>query len=523
MMFAGGSLINWDLQTGGPLGTIFPDWKIPDMKPFSFTHSEDGKAVAVAYKTNYSAKGCPTYIYTYNLLSMTYIRYQHASSEQVIYPIWSHDGCYHYATISPVLGIRIWKSPFISEYPRTKEVKSLPIPNEIVDGSNFLFLPALSRLAFTLKDSIQIWDAKASKLLLKSKFTPTWLPDMRYPPRSSFSSDGHFFASASATREVYVWRESPTGYVFHQQLPFLTSPFPSPGPQLSPNGKSIIIAANSKIHQLQTRNHILSLPSFSTQGTYQHHFILEFFPNEKFAAFVRWKGNMVTILDLQSGEQRWITDMGVQSDCLGITGSTVIVVGEGKIVAWNLPGQDNTNISIHDSIQTTILKDLPSPHDLGDPMYMSISPDLSYIMVMRAPTPLSGYTLELDDVSTGRCLAKIQIHNALRPQFTQDKHVVWARNCDSFGEYCEIVGDSISGTVELKLQTTQGPSRILFQESPHGHNVTDYGWVLSPTGKQLLWLPHHWRSDEWYRTWGGQFLGLSHCDLSDVVILEFFE
>ena len=305
MMFAGGSLINWDLQTGGPLGTIFPDWKIPDMKPFSFTHSEDGKAVAVAYKTNYSAKGCPTYIYIYNLLSMTYIRYQHASSEQVIYPIWSHDGCYHYATISPVLGIRIWKSPFISEYPRTKEVKSLPIPNEIVDGSNFLFLPALSRLAFTLKDSIQIWDAKASKLLLKSKFTPTWLPDMRYPPRSSFSSDGHFFASASATREVYVWRESPTGYVFHQQLPFLTSPFPSPGPQLSPNGKSIIIAANSKIHQLQTRNHTLSLPSFSTQGTYQHHFILEFFPNEKFAAFVRWKGNMVTILDLQSGEQRW--------------------------------------------------------------------------------------------------------------------------------------------------------------------------------------------------------------------------
>ena len=46
------------------------------------------------------------------------------------------------------------------------------------------------------------------------------------------------------------------------------------------------------------------------------------------------------------------------------------------------------------------------------------------------------------------------------------------------------------------------------------------GWVLSPIGKKLLWLPRRWRSNEVYRTWGGRFLELLHYELPEAVILE---
>ena len=43
------SLVSWDLQTGGPLGTIPSGLRDPYMKTLSLTHSEDGEMVAVVY------------------------------------------------------------------------------------------------------------------------------------------------------------------------------------------------------------------------------------------------------------------------------------------------------------------------------------------------------------------------------------------------------------------------------------------------------------------------------------------
>ena len=88
----------------------------------------------------------------------------------------------------------------------------------------------------------------------------------------------------------------------------------------------------------------------------------------------------------------------------------------------------------------------------------------------------------------------------------------------------EIFEDSGSGAIGL------GPlGEAVFQpelfpfDSTCGYEVTDDKWVLSPTQERLLWLPQHWRSYWKYRIWNRQFLGLIHRELSDVVILEFFE
>ena len=522
--------ISWDLQTGGRLSIIAVRVDMPATECLSFKHSEDGKMVAAAYRSSNSSDDngrCSTLIYTYDLLSGKHVGSHHIPERQIIYPIWTHDEYFRFATIDS-RSITIWQSPFTLEHPPV-EVASFPVPDGITDANHFLFLPSLSRLAFILEDTIQVWDLKTLKLLLKSELVPYLGDEWNFRPCGSLTSDGRFFAYTNLDGEVCVWEESPTGYLLHQQLPFFAS-LSYPGPRLSPNGESIIIPLDSKIHRWHTRDQDLSLPSVSDKGSGRRKFLLGFSANEKFAAFWRRKENTVTIIDLQSGEPKWVASVGVDvgcSGCLGMAGSTVVLVNEEKIITWNLPVADSAfNASIDDSVRTTVLHHSSKPHSLGTPIYMSIFPDLSRIVVARSPQHTPFYSLEVDNVSTGLCFASIKTNNAMEPLFTQDGREVWAGYDLRSGkwEQCEIIEDSKSGTIKLKVQITHHDLLSeVFRESSRGYTVTDDRWVLSPSQKRLLWLPHSWRSGEWGRAWGGRFLGLLHDELSEVVVLECLE
>ena len=504
-------LISWDLQTGGPLGTIRPRLGSSYDKPISFKHSKDGKLIAAAFKPWDLDGGDIKYsslIHTYDHHSGRPVGSHRFPEGRIIDPIWTHDEYLQFATID-LKSIRIWQSPFTLEHPPV-EVASFPVPDGITDANQLLFLPPLSRLAFVLGDTIQVWDVKAPKLLLKSEFTHSqW-----FLPKSSFSSDGCFFAYTAEGEGVHIWKKSPAGYLPYQQLPFSHV-----APRFSPNTESIIISPGSKIHRLHTRDQDPSLPGVSTKDSNRDNFTLGFSPDENFAVFARKTESTVTIIDLKSGEQKWNTDVGLEIGCVGMAGDTVIVVGEDSIVTWNLPGGDRTfNASINSIVRTTILDPLLPFHNLGMPHYISISPDLSRIVVTRFGE--HGASLEVDDVSTGSCLVSISTGSSpLRPQFTQDGREVWAQNHGSFTEQCDIIEDSKSGTIELKLRRREGQLRV----SSRGYVVTDGGWVLSHSQKRLLWLPHRWRSGEWGRVWDGQFLGLLDGELSEVVVLEFLE
>ena len=514
-------ICSWDLQTGAPHGVISGEWGLSHV--FSFTYSNDGKVIAVAYKGVGDEGNSIVFdnsFSTYDLHSRTLVGAHRAPEGEIIYPIWTHDEHFRFATVTRD-SIRIWQSKFDLKHPSV-EVESFPVPEEITHTINFLFLPARSRLVFILRGSIRIWDVRASKLLLKLEFKQRISSSMSSPPTCSFSSDGRFFAFAATAGEVYVWKESPTGYVFHQQLSFLTD---ISRPQFSPNGKSIIVSLPSMLHRWRTRDQVLTLPSTSTRDTLKYPFTLGFSPNEKFAVFARQNRKMVTVFDLQSGERRWIIDMGVEIDCLGMTEDTVVVFGEEKVAIWNLPDGDCTfHTSVNDSIPLRTSEDLPRYTILGNPADITISPDLNNIVVARSVLPMLGQcTLEVYDIPTRRRTARIETTNLMTLLFTQDGHEVWAESDGSFREQSKIIKDSKSGTIKLNTKTTEGPARVIFRESSHGHNVTDGWWVLSPARKHLLWLPHYWRSHGGNRKWGGRFLGLLHRDLPEVVILEFFE
>ena len=513
-------LISWDLQTGGQLGVIALGMDTPGTRCLSFKHSKDGKTVAVAYKFHNSNRQYNTFINTYDLLSgRSVVSRQIPEGRDIIDPIWTHDKYLRFATIDP-RSIRIWQSPFTLEHPPV-EVMSFPAPDGITDAHHFLFFPSLSRLAFTLIDTVQVWDLETPKLLLESE-----LPSLIsfHLPVGSFSSDGRFFAHLDRLGVARVWVESPVGYLLHQRLPFSPS-HNSPGPRLSPNGKSITLSLSRTIHRWHTRDQDLSLPSVSTDDSGRSTFTLGFSADEKFAAFARRGENTVTTINLQSGEPRWIANVGVEIDCLGMARSTVVLVGEEKIVTWNLPGGDSAfNASIDESVRTTVLHHSSKRHSLGSPTHMSITPDLSRIIVTRLRPQTFEGSLEVDDVSTGLCLASIETRCGMRPWFTQDGREVWA-GYDFLKEWeqCEIIEDSESGAIMLKIQGTHGRQSGVLQLSSSGYAVTDGGWVLSPSQKRLLWLPQRWRSYDSGRIWSGRFLGLLHGELSEVVVLEVLE
>ena len=502
-----GEVITWDLQTGGCLSEIRREF--PSLHPVqSFTHSKDGREVAVAYKP----LGHIEYkVYTFDLPSGTRLGPLIVSDGKLVTPIWTHNENLRFATIHPGL-ITIWEVEFTLKHPPT-QLESFPVPDEVLGGDEFLFLPALYRLAFTLIKTIQVRDVKASKLLFESEVKKR----LTSPTAYSFSSDGHFFAFATATDEFYVWKESPVGYVLHQQ----STPLPSELEwlHLSPNGRSIVFPLNDTINLWHAQDQTPLPPSPPTEKRSQEHFILTFSLDQKSAAFAQEGGNTVTILDLKSGNSWLNIDTGMEVECLGVAGDTVIVVDKEKIVTWNLPGGDHAfNAGINDSVRSVMLDRL----SLSNRFSRTLSPHLSFFAVTRKLE--FDFFLEIYDVHTGTCLASASSPLFRFLRFAQDGREVWLFDNDSEYEGWEIIKDDESGGMELKpLEETSRPSGTFPWRSHHGYEVTGDGWVLSPTQKRLLWLPHRWREDQKeYRLWNGRFLGLSH-RLSEGVILEFPE
>ena len=502
-LFTPSKLISWDIQTGGCQSEILPKPGEQFTVAASSTYSKSGKMVAVAC---FLANSSRFKVYTFDLPSRTCLG--SLSTGKLVTPIWTHDEYLRLAIIHPG-SITIWEVEFTLKHPPT-QVESFPIPDEVVDGKNFLFLPVLHRLAFTLNDTVQVRDVKASKLLLKSKYS-------HYSQTYSFSSDGHFFTSAVINGEFHVWKESPAGYALHQQPPFLFDGLEPPF--LSPNGRSIIFSLGSTINLWHTGDQTFSPPSPPTEE--ESYFLLAFSPNEKSAAFTQSETNVVTILDLPSGNLRLTIDTGMKVKGLGVTEGTVVVVDEGKIVTWNLPGGGRAfNASINDSVWTVMFEGCSFD-------FLSLSTDLSQIAGLGLHKQGVGYGLGIYDVSTGKLLASTESNWFYQPWFDRDEREVWTKT-DNFGggpqgDGWEIIKGSVSGAMELKpLEETLYPSRTFLWHSILGYQVTDDGWVLSPTRKRLLWLPHRWRSIQEYRLWSRRYLGLSHGQ-SEVVILEFLE
>ena len=508
---------SWDLQTGGLVSVIPPEPDINYGEYLSSTYSPDRKMIATSYWNNSSSTGT---IYTYNLLSGIPIQpiHSHQVSEGRIIPtIQTHGECAQFTTLQPG-SITIWEADFTSA-PTLVKIKSLPAPDmefpsqELDQKYDILFLPAFSWLASTLLDEVLVWDAQNSRFLLK--FSPLSPCDI-----VSFSPDSHFFACKTGGGVVYLWKESPIGYVLHQTVTLPSVPGYS-GIFLSPNGGSVVVFSGSTLHLWHTTDPITPPSSVPTQ-TFWVDFILEFSPDRIFSAFGQRYG---TVLNLRFGHVQLTIDTGMEVIGLKVTGGTITAISMGKVFTWNLPMGDcniNARANISDSIQTTTF----DCHKSNHPHRAFMSPNLNLIITSWH------HHLNIFNVSTGKYITDADLHGSA-PWFTLDGCEVWCRLFSTIGgsrtsgwAITEIDDGGSSHTALGPLGSAAQPLGGFPWESPYGYKITDDGWVLNPNGKQLMWLPHNWRLAGWdadYRKWAGQFLGLSQRGLQEPVILELLD
>jgi hypothetical protein len=514
---------SWDIQTGGPGGSVDVDF----VDFLSSAYSMDGRILAVLGSSWLDFTLVFT-IVTFDLLSWTHTRSYHAPEGRIVPPIWTHRDCLRFATVKPG-SIDIWEAEFTSVH-TPAIIGSFATPDDIADAERgqCLFLPALSQLAFAAQDTISIWDILDSRFSLNHSQIP-----VSAGLKMSFSSDGRFF-STSAGRNIYVWKKSPSRYVLHQMV---TLPSLYVVAVLSPDGETIIAVGGQTIYVWHTRNQIHFLPGASAYESGRSH-TLDFSSENVLSASVRHPGTTVTIRDLQSGDLWLDIDASMEIMCLRVTRSAVAVAGEGRVIIWNIPEEHcvGARASVEDSAHTATL-DL-SDLQLYGPREKSISPDLSRIAVLTHTPELLTQCLQIHDTSTGSRLADVEPFPQACLHIDLGEHEVWGdfghvmegwegiedRESKNVMEGWEVIEDRESGSTKLKpLSGDMSPQKLRPWNSRCGYKVTQDGWVLSPTEKRLLWLPHHWRSDDVRRIWSGRFLGLKQEGLPEAVILEFFE
>ena len=254
-------VVSWDLQTGGVITVIRWQGSARDSRrllPRSITYSTDGKIVGVCCSGNQDPNYSESNIFICNITSGTLI-HSHSLNDTVLLSnhIWTHGESLRFATADATT-ITIWEVGFISGA-APEEIETLPTPDGF-DNERPRFTelhPAPYRLAFVSRGRIRVWDGQNSRFLLECA-------DAEFGPSMSFSSDGRFFVCSTAERNVYLWKESPDGYILHGIL--ASNAWYGPPPLLAPNGKSIVTVGGRTIKSWRTRSITVPPSSISTQA-----------------------------------------------------------------------------------------------------------------------------------------------------------------------------------------------------------------------------------------------------------------
>jgi len=512
----GDFVVSWDLQTGGVTSVVRWEGQIRLAEVPSITYSANGKMVGVFYW--YRMDPSIT-ILTSNVTSGVCV--DHHSIDGGIplsKDIWACGGSLRFATAGATT-ITIWEVGVTSGATPT-EVETLPLPDSFnptvfpylhYDDINewFRFLPAPCRLALAFEDKVTVWDVRNSKCLLHCT-------DTEFFPNMSFSSDGRFFACSTTRSEVYLWKESPTGYILHDKLAVFSTV--DPIPLLSPNGESIVVFGDRTIRLWHTKSLTTPPSNILTQAPQRaRSFVLDFSPDGTLAVIARQRDDTVTVLNLKSGIPQLTIDASIGVCGLRVIGNTVVVIGAWKAITWNLPAGDfvpDARVGIEDSSWTINFPD--GDRELEDTLGASISSNSRRIALI-ARNKLSSEYLLIYDTSTGWSLGR-RYTMGHTPRFSPDGYNIWCANRGE-AEVWRIGGWPVLKPLE-QAADIEDPQKASPWGSSLGYRVTNDWWILGPDGKRLLMLPPPWQSDAVQRVWKGRFLALLHGGLPETVILE---
>ena len=494
-------VVSWDLQTGGVASVVRQQITMGvHSEIHSVTYSADGKMIGVLFLDLRHSKDSTIFIC--DVTSGAFV-HSHSTSgaKQFSTHTWTHGESLRFV-ISYATTITIWEVGFTPGATPTK-IETLPSPvdfNEVHPPPG-QFHPASCRLAYVSRGGVLIWDVRNSRKLLDCA-------DVKFLSKMSFSSDGHFFACSAIGSKIYLWKESPAGYTLRG---ILTSNIGFPTPLLSRNGESIVTFGSHVIQLSRTKGFTIPPPGTLTRNS-QHtkNFIVEF-SSDGISAVVAIQGdNTVTVLNLKSGASQLTLDAGMKVYGLGFIGNTVAVIGESKVVAWNLPAGDRVPGAYVDVESSSWTINLRSSSEYI-PISASISPDLRHIALY------DNEDLYVYSSSTGKILWKESSRGYRTNRFSPDGYDIWCADARGNAEVWRVRGGR--ETLEPLVGIEDPPEGYPWVSSC-GYRITDDWWILGPDRKRLLMLPPPWQSFPGLRVWKGRFLALLHVGLPEPVILE---
>ena len=514
-------VVSWELQTGGTVSVISESMgKFLPPKRTCLAYSTNGKMVGVLlqYHPFVLVFVCDitTGALVYSGRNRSPIR--RLGAQLYWYDMWAHGQCFRYACAGP-MAVTVWEITW-GEEAHLREIQMLSILDDVEstepteeDRASVVhpqFLPASYRLSLVHKKparGVQVWDAQGSKLLLHHM-------NLDCTPSATFSSDGQLFACPTRGFDIYLWKETPTGYVLHGKL---APTIPKPVPLLSPNGESIIAFGGSTVRLWHTE-HLTTGSSKIPTGTPQQfaNFILDLLPHRSLAVIAQQKAEAVTIIDLKSGAPQLTIDTGMGVYGLKVVKNTLVVMSKQMFATWDLPGGcclPGASMGAEDSTQKIHL----SGAWWGNVIATSISHDLLYIALLTEGL-LGVRHLFVYDASTGQQLADAAVTGDLL-WFTPDGRNIGCFVGEKNAEMRGITAQNSLGDATPICDVEDGRWGCPYVSS-HGYQVTNDGWVLGPSGKRLLMLPPPWQSDSSRRVWNGRFLALLHGTLAEPIILE---
>ena len=507
-------IVSWDLQTGGIVSVIrHPTSCCGNLEDCFLVYLTDGNMLGFSHQYLYDdgpgsdLSSGAVGISIFDVAAGIHICSHFSETKiQFLKNVWVHGGSLQFATADQTT-ITIWEvSPTLGTPPKMVGTSSAKLPDSF-DGMLGQPLPTSYQFVCTYMHEFQVWDAWNSKFLLKHKGTS--------PIRDiSFSPGGHFLACSPIGSQIHLWKESSTGYILHGKFPPIAE---RSRLCFSPDGKSIVTWGD---HVIQLWHTECSITPPSTQGPKENNkFVLDLSLDTMVAVIAMFKGNVVTVLDLEKGIPQLTIDVDMDVLGLGVIGSVISVICEKgstiKVVTWDIPRRDcvqNTRVSFEDSSGVV---ELETYGWASGACSASISPDSQLLAVIRGFGAPSLYTYNL---STGRehCRCEYTWEGHI-VQFSPDGGNIWS--VQSGGQASVwFIGDKF-----LELEGVVGigdPPDGYPWASPHGYQVTHDWWILDADGKRLLMLPPHWQSDPVHWRWKGQFLALLHGGPPEAVILD---
>ena len=505
-----GTLVSWDLQTGGVVSTV--EWKGPgnsEIWSAQITYSMNGTMVAVlSQDLESSTISIHNVISGISMPSISDVPPTDPDLDpRILYAhkLWTHGESFRFETREPT-GITIWEA---RSGAAATDVESVSVPRNQFDIALFEFHPASHRLAFidNTGGALIVWDARASESLLCHT-------GIHFLSFMSFSPDARCFACTTNDSQIYLWKESPTGYTLLERL---APGFGFPHHSFSPNGESIIAFGSHTIHLWHTKNLTTTTSSISAPAPpCDNHeaFILDFIPNSPLVVFTRKKDERVTVLDIKSGAPQSTIDTPMMVYGLRSIENTIVVIGREEIVAWNLPGGDFLPDVRMDVAWITYLDCL----ELGARVTASISSDFRCVAfstldeyggkLLEVCYPATGHNpnVEVEDESAGLW-------------FAPGGHDIWCVTQDGEAQVFTFTQDALDHTDSV-ADIEDGQWGCPWG-SQLGYKVTDDGWILGASGKRLFMLPPLWQSPRKVeRVWNGKFVALLHGHLPELVILE---